>query len=51
MVPFAHAADWAAAAVYMAPVVGFMVWLGVTKVRERRRERAHRFQEGSDPLR
>jgi hypothetical protein len=39
MVPFAHAGHWIEAAVYMVPIGGFAVWLGITTVRDRRKER------------
>ena len=38
-VPFAHAGHWIEAAVYMVPIGGFAVWLGITTVRDRRKER------------
>jgi hypothetical protein len=45
VVPFAHAGHWIEAAVYMVPIGGFAVWLGITTVRDRRKER----EEGGAP--
>jgi membrane protein implicated in regulation of membrane protease activity len=39
MIPLAHAGHWAVQLVYFAPVLGFLIWLGVTQIRERRRGR------------
>ena len=39
MLLFAHAGHWFEAIAYFVPVVGFLVWLGVTQLRERRRSR------------
>ncbi len=36
----AHASHWAVTVSYMAPVAGFLIWLGVVTVRQRRRDRA-----------
>lgn len=38
----AHASHWLVNLLYMAPVIAFLIWLGVTTVRERRRERGNR---------
>ena len=32
----AHAGHWIVNVAYFAPVLGFLVWLGVTQLRERR---------------
>jgi hypothetical protein len=35
----AHAGHWLVQVAYFAPVVGFLVWLGITTWRDRRRKR------------
>jgi hypothetical protein len=35
----AHAGHWIVNAAYFVPVVGFLIWLAVTQLRERRRSR------------
>jgi hypothetical protein len=35
--PIAHAGHWLTTIAYVLPVVVFLVWLGVTQIRERRR--------------
>ncbi len=45
MLLIAHAGHWAVEVAYFLPVVAFLVWLGVTTVRERRREA----REGEPP--
>jgi len=35
----AHAGHWAVSLLQFAPVLGFLVWLGVTQLRRVRRER------------
>jgi hypothetical protein len=35
----AHAGHWITSVAYFAPVLGFMIWLGVTTYRARRDER------------
>ena len=37
MIVLAHAGHWLVQAAYFLPVVAFLVWLGITTVRERRR--------------
>ena len=37
MPPVAHATHWLESVVFMAPVIAFLGWLGVTWVRDRRR--------------
>jgi len=32
----AHAGHWLVSAAYFVPVLGFLIWLGVTQVRDRR---------------
>ena len=39
MILLAHAGHWITSLAYFAPVVGFMVWLGLAFFRERRSER------------
>jgi hypothetical protein len=39
-VPFAHAGHWLTNIAYFLPVVGFLVWLLVTQIKERRRSRS-----------
>jgi hypothetical protein len=34
--PIAHAGHWITAVAYFVPVVAFLVWLGITQIRERR---------------
>lgn len=36
MVPIAHSGHWLVQVAYFAPVVIFLIWLGVTVVRDRR---------------
>lgn len=36
----AHASHWLVNLLYMAPVFGFLVWLGFTTLKERRSEKA-----------
>jgi hypothetical protein len=36
----AHAGHWLVNAAYFVPVAGFLVWLGITEVRNRREKRA-----------
>ncbi|MEJ7786807.1 MAG: hypothetical protein WKF96_18555 [Solirubrobacteraceae bacterium] len=38
----AHASHWLVTASYLAPVAGFLVWLGVVTLRQRREDRAER---------
>jgi hypothetical protein len=33
---FAHAGHWLTGIAYFLPVLAFMVWLGITQIRERR---------------
>jgi hypothetical protein len=36
MMLIAHAGHWLVSAAYFVPVLGFLIWLGVTQVRDRR---------------
>ena len=36
----AHAGHWLESLVYLVPIVGFAVWLIITTVKDRRRQRA-----------
>ena len=36
MLYIAHAGHWITAVAYFSPVVAFLVWLGITALRERR---------------
>ena len=36
MTLIAHAGHWLTSVAYFVPVVGFLVWLGVVQIRERR---------------
>jgi hypothetical protein len=36
MLLIAHAGHWLVSAAYFVPVLGFLIWLGVTQVRDRR---------------
>ena len=38
MLPIAHAGHWITGIAYFVPVVAFLVWLGITQIRERRRD-------------
>jgi uncharacterized membrane protein YtjA (UPF0391 family) len=38
MLPIAHAGHWITSIAYFLPVVVFLVWLGITQIRERRRD-------------
>jgi hypothetical protein len=39
MLIFAHAGHWFVGLAYFAPVGAFLVWLGITTIKERRAER------------
>jgi hypothetical protein len=39
MYVMAHAGHWLESLVYLVPIVGFAIWLGVTTVKDRRRQR------------
>ena len=32
----AHAGHWLISAAYFVPVLGFLIWLGITQIRDRR---------------
>jgi hypothetical protein len=36
---FAHAGHWLVNIAYFVPVIGFLIWLAITQIRERRREK------------
>ena len=36
MIYIAHPAHWATAVAYFIPVIAFLIWLGITQLRERR---------------
>jgi hypothetical protein len=36
MVLIAHAGHWLVSAAYFVPVLGFLIWLGVAQVKDRR---------------
>jgi hypothetical protein len=36
MVLIAHAGHWLVSAAYFVPVLGFLIWLGITQLRDRR---------------
>jgi di/tricarboxylate transporter len=42
MTVVAHAGHWLVQVAYFAPVLGFLIWLLLTTLRERRRERGDR---------
>jgi hypothetical protein len=46
MILVAHAGHWAVNAAYFVPVVGFIVWLGVTELKGRRERRAAERPQG-----
>jgi hypothetical protein len=35
----AHAGHWLVSAAYFVPVLGFLIWLGITQIRDRRSNR------------
>jgi hypothetical protein len=37
--PIAHAGHWIESVVYLVPIIGFALWLGVATVRDRRRKK------------
>ena len=39
MTVLAHAGHWLVQVAYFAPVLGFVVWLGITTLKQRRRDR------------
>ena len=39
MFVIAHAGHWLVSIAYFIPVIGFMVWLAVTQLREKRKQR------------
>jgi hypothetical protein len=44
--PLAHAGHWIEAVVYLVPILGFAVWLGVATIKDKRKQRQG--GEGSD---
>ena len=42
--PLAHAGHWAESIIYLVPIIGFGLWLGITTIRDRRERR----EEGED---
>jgi hypothetical protein len=36
MMLIAHAGHWLVSAAYFVPVLGFLIWLGITQMRDRR---------------
>ena len=42
MIVIAHAGHWITSVAYFIPVVGFLVWLAVTQIRQRRDARRER---------
>ena len=36
MMLIAHAGHWLVSAAYFVPVLGFLIWLGITQLRDRR---------------
>jgi preprotein translocase subunit YajC len=39
MLLIAHAGHWLVTIAYFIPVIGFMVWLAVTQLKEKRKQR------------
>jgi hypothetical protein len=39
MVLIAHAGHWLLSAAYFVPVLGFLIWLGITQLRDRREDK------------
>jgi len=46
LLPIAHASHWLVNIAYLAPVLGFLAWLGLTTFKERREGRRDGGQEG-----
>ena len=46
MIPLAHAGPWAESIIYLVPIIGFGLWLGITTLKDRR---ARKNGEGGDP--
>jgi len=42
LLPIAHAGHWLVNVAYLAPVLGFLAWLGLTTWRERRKGKRER---------
>lgn len=40
LIPLAHSGHWTGSLPFTVPIIGFALWLIVTTVKERRRERA-----------
>jgi hypothetical protein len=39
MMLIAHAGHWLVSAAYFVPVLGFLIWLGITQMRDRREKK------------
>ena len=37
--PIAHAGHWIESIVYLVPIIGFALWLGIATLRDRRKRR------------
>lgn len=46
MTPLAHGGHWIESVVYLVPIVGFALWLGIATVKDRRDRRRG---DGGDP--
>jgi len=46
LLPIAHASHWLVNIAYLAPVLGFLAWLGLTTFKERREGRRDGGQRG-----
>ena len=46
MLPIAHTGDWIESIIFGVPLIGFLAWLAVTYIRDRRRARA---EDAADP--
>jgi hypothetical protein len=46
LLPIAHTSHWLVNVAYLAPVLGFLAWLGLTTFKERREERRGGGPEG-----
>lgn len=48
MLPLAHSGHWIVDLAYVSPLVGLLIWLAVTTLRERRRAASDEAREGPE---